>query len=100
MPNIPPLGPGPSGPVDRLGLAPGAARTARPAENRTDRRADRVEISEEARLLERLQNQTEGRTDRIERIQAEIAAGTYESEERLSAAIERFIAELDNESLI
>ena len=58
--------------------------------------ADRVEISGAARLLGAgaLRNVPEIRTDRVNDIRRQIEAGTYESEEKIRVAVERFLEEI------
>jgi len=56
--------------------------------------ADSVNLSSEARLLDALRENDVIRTDLIERVRAEIEAGTYETEERLSAAADAIADEL------
>ena len=55
---------------------------------------DVVEISQAARLAAAIQDIPDIRTDLVERVKAEIAAGTYETPERLEIAIERLIEEV------
>jgi negative regulator of flagellin synthesis FlgM len=52
----------------------------------SDRPSDRVDISDRARLLSRLAA-LPIRHELVDRVRREIAAGTYESEERLRGAI-------------
>ena len=55
---------------------------------------DSVEISDAARLVEQAQDIPAIRQDRIDAIRREIAAGTYETEEKLNIAIERLLDEI------
>lgn len=64
---------------------------ARPGE--IARGADRVELSDRARLLQKLQSAPEIRTELVERVRREIEAGTYDSAERFDAAADALIAE-------
>ncbi len=57
------------------------------------RGADSLDLSHLARLLDEV-HQDEVREDVVSRIQQEIADGTYESDEKLSVAIDRLLAEL------
>jgi negative regulator of flagellin synthesis FlgM len=56
--------------------------------------ADSVEISDAARMLDQARDIPEVRQDRIDAIRNEIAAGTYETEEKLNIAIERLLDEI------
>ena len=56
---------------------------------------DRVEISDHARLLERLSQVPAIRAERVEALKAEIAAGVYETPERIAGAVEKLLAELE-----
>ena len=56
--------------------------------------ADEVDISEAARLVEQVQQMPEIREDRVEAVRQQIAAGTYETSDKLNAAIERLLDEI------
>ncbi len=56
-------------------------------------RLDKANISIEARLLDKLRRMPEVREEKIEALKKEIAAGDYETEERLKAAIDRFFSD-------
>jgi len=55
---------------------------------------DTVEISLQARIANRLAEIPPVRTELVARIKAEIAAGTYETSEKLDTAIDRLMEEL------
>ncbi len=55
---------------------------------------DSAEISEIAKLKAMLRDVPDIRIDRIERIRAEIEAGTYETPEKIRSVIERLLEEL------
>lgn len=55
---------------------------------------DRVEISDLARWKALLDKVPDIRFERIEKIRAEIDAGTYETPEKLQRAIERLLEEI------
>ena len=55
------------------------------------RGADRVEVSEMARLLGTLKQMPDVRADLVERVRGEIAAGRYETDEKLEIAIDLMI---------
>jgi negative regulator of flagellin synthesis FlgM len=75
--------------------APHGARQAQPAEQlQSPQIADEVNISSAARMLEQVQQMPELRQQRIDAVRAEIAAGTYETPERLSVAVERLLDEI------
>ena len=65
-------------------------KTQRP---QTAFRADRAEISEEARFFEKLRAMPEVREGKVAELKKLIAGGEYETDERLQAALERFLAE-------
>ena len=56
--------------------------------------ADEVNISEAARLVEQVQQMPEMREDRIEAVRQQIAAGTYETNDKLNVAVERLLDEI------
>ena len=78
-----------------------AAAPSQPARQlkRTDaaaaapRSADRAEFSKAAQLLSRLAELPDVRQDLVERVRAEIAAGTYETPEKIDTAIDKLIEE-------
>lgn len=55
---------------------------------------DVVEISTVAKLAAKVQDIPDIRTDLVARVKQEIAAGTYETEERLEIAIDRLSEDL------
>ncbi len=55
--------------------------------------ADKVEISEGARLISEALTLPQVRADRIEEVKRLIDSGKFETDERLQGAIERFIQE-------
>jgi anti-sigma28 factor (negative regulator of flagellin synthesis) len=55
---------------------------------------DRVDLSAEAEMIGRVQDAPELRTDRIAQIRAEIAAGVYETDDKLNVALGRMLDEL------
>jgi len=56
---------------------------------------DRVELSEHARLLDRLRSMPEYRADKVAEARTAIETGAYESPARLQAAIDRLLRDLD-----
>jgi hypothetical protein len=55
---------------------------------------DEIQISPEARLLEEISRTSEVREERVDEIRRLIAAGIYETPEKLSLAIERLLDDL------
>lgn len=55
---------------------------------------DSIEISSVARLAAAVHDLPEVRADLVQRVKAEIAAGTYETPDRLDVALERLMDEL------
>jgi negative regulator of flagellin synthesis FlgM len=87
------------GPSQLHGAQPiGAPHGARPTQpmNRPEAAqiADEVNISEGARLLEQVQQLPDIREDRVEAVRQQIAAGTYETSDKLNTAIERLLDEI------
>lgn len=78
-------------------LARIAARRATEAQNAgtPDRGTDSVELSRTAQLLAKLHALPDVRQDLVDRVRAEIQAGTYETQERLEAALEGLMDDLD-----
>jgi negative regulator of flagellin synthesis FlgM len=78
--------------------AVGAPHGARPAQPTTRPEAaqiaDEVNISDAARLVEQVQQMPEMRADRVDAVRQQIAAGTYETAEKLNAAVERLLDEI------
>lgn len=68
---------------------------APPAVRRLSAGTDRVELSDMARYLSRLNELPEIRAELVERVRAEIAAGRYETPEKLEAAITGILEEFD-----
>jgi anti-sigma28 factor (negative regulator of flagellin synthesis) len=77
-------------------IASGADRVAprsRP-EQRALRPSDRVELSDRARYLDQLSRVPAVRTELIESVRGQIAAGTYQTMDRLEGAIQSLAEEL------
>ena len=55
---------------------------------------DQLEISDEARIALRLSEVPDIRQDRVNQIRQAIADGTYETEDRLSAALDSLLDEI------
>ena len=72
----------------------GRARPAAASAAATARGSDRVELSTVSRLLAKLNQPAEVRHELVNRIRDEIAAGTYESDAKLDAAVEGLAEDL------
>ena len=55
---------------------------------------DEVDISDAARLIDRVGEIPEIRQDRVDAIRAQIAQGTYETDEKLQIALDRLLDEI------
>ncbi|MGQ9575401.1 MAG: flagellar biosynthesis anti-sigma factor FlgM [Thermoguttaceae bacterium] len=55
---------------------------------------DELQISDVGRLVDQVRDLPEIRRDRVERIRAQIAQGTYETDEKLRIALERLLEEI------
>lgn len=75
-----------SSPVQRNGVAP--------SETSVRRETDRVELSDHARFLEKINTLPQGRPELVEHVKQAIHQGSYETEEKLNLAITRLIDEL------
>ncbi len=95
MPEIPPIGHGPMGSINRTSGASASEATVR-APDRGDRSGDRVELSTHARLLDRLLRLPDVRDELAESVRHAIADGTYETPEKLDIAVQRVLEELQD----
>jgi negative regulator of flagellin synthesis FlgM len=90
MPEIPSIGHGSVGPVNRAaGLSPQEV-TLKPHEQ-NGRVADRVELSDRARWLDRLAQLPGVRIELVERVRQALVDGTYDTPEKLEAAVQRLL---------
>jgi negative regulator of flagellin synthesis FlgM len=70
-------------------------RPAQPAApDSSGRIHDELQISDAGRLVEKTSEIPEVRQDRINAIRAQLAAGTYETEEKLRIALDRLLDEI------
>ncbi len=76
-------------PIDPNAAAKPSAKSAAAAQG-----PDTVEISQRAQLASKLAAIPDVRADLVARVRAEIAAGTYETPEKLDAAIANLLEEL------
>ena len=56
--------------------------------------SDQVDISPEAELINQVHNLPDIRADRVAELRAQIASGSYETEERISGALDRLLDEI------
>jgi anti-sigma28 factor (negative regulator of flagellin synthesis) len=92
MPEIPSIGHGSVGPVNRAaGLSPQEV-TLKPHE-RNGRAGDRVELSDRARWLDRLAQLPDVRIELVERVRQAINDGTYDTPEKIEAAVQQLLEE-------
>ena len=61
----------------------------------TPSRGDKVELSGVGQMLKTLKTNGDVRTDKIADIKAQIDAGTYENDQKLDAAIDRLLDDLN-----
>lgn len=68
-----------------------------PASTSPARADDQVEFSTTARLLSKIAELPEIRQELVDQVRAEIAAGTYETEDKVDAALQSLLSDLDVE---
>ena len=75
--------------------SPNAARSAEQATQANQANsADEVSISQQADFLSRIDDIPDIRQERVDQIRAEIADGTYETDEKLDIAVSRLLDEI------
>ena len=94
MSDIAPVNFSPAPGPDPLGSGPDRAAPRWRAEARPPRPSDRVELSERARYLGKLTRLPDVRSDLIASVRDQIAAGTYQTMDRLEGAIQSLAEEL------
>ena len=57
-------------------------------------KTDKAEISDHARLLNKLTDVDDIRQEKVDSIRAQIEAGTYETDDKLSAAVDKLLEDL------
>lgn len=67
----------------------------RPVEVSITRPSDRVDISDRAKFLSQLAAMPDKRSELVDRVRRELAEGSYETTERLDAAISNLLDELE-----
>ena len=80
--------------VSRVAFDSAPRGVALTAAARTETR-DRVELSDHARMLDRLRSMPAYRADKVAEARAAIESGSYESPARLQAAIEKLVRDLE-----
>ena len=77
-------------------LSTAAQTTRRPAEvgPQVNRGSDQIQLSGTARILAKLNTPPEVRQDLVDRVRGEIAQGTYETPDKIDAAVEGLADEL------
>ena len=75
--------------------APHRAASAQPAPARQSSQVDQLDISPQADFVSRVRDIPDIRADRVAEIRAQIAAGEYETEEKLSIALDRLLDEFN-----
>lgn len=92
MTNLSPIEAGGVGRITPNDPAPKRGETTRPTGAR--RGDDRVEVSDAARFLARMNAMPEIRTELVDRVRNEIANGTYDTQEKFDLAVDTMINEL------
>ena len=95
MPEIPAIGHGPMGSINRASGASASEGTVRAPDPR-GRAGDRVELSTHARLLDRLLRLPDVRDELVERVRHAITDGTYKTPEKLDIAVRQLLEELQD----
>lgn len=87
-------GPGPIQPAFPVQRTQSAASVPAPAATPPAFPQDEVEISSAGKMLDKLAQSSAVRAERLAQIQAAIADGTYETPQKLEAALERLLDEI------
>lgn len=74
--------------------APHTQRTAAAEQTVRPAASDEVSLSSAAQFLDQVRELPDVRTDRVAALKQAITAGTYETEERLSSALDRLLDEV------
>ncbi len=94
MAEIPSIGHGSVGPINRAAPMSAYQATERASRNGETVAGDRVELSQHAVLLDRLRHLPDVRTDLVNDVSTAIRDGTYETDEKLIAAAARLLEDL------
>tara|TARA_Y100001933_G_scaffold223973_1_gene235929 strand:+ start:507 stop:788 length:282 start_codon:yes stop_codon:yes gene_type:complete len=92
MTNLTPIDAGAIGRIPAPDLKGDAVEVRKPA--RARRGDDRVEVSDAARFLAKMNAMPEIRSDLVERVRNEIAQGTYDTPEKFELALDAMIDEV------
>lgn len=95
MMNVSSIGGGSIGRVEPRGNPERTVPTPQPSQASVARGEDQVELSEHARFLARMRELPEIRQDLVDRIKAEIEAGTYDTADKLDQAIEGILDDIE-----
>jgi negative regulator of flagellin synthesis FlgM len=68
--------------------------TNRPSVSEASPIQDELQLSDAGQLVDKVRDLPEIRQDRVDQIRAQIADGTYESEEKLEIAVGRLLDEI------
>ncbi len=93
MAEIPSIGHDPVGPITRKAAPAPPARTPGLRSNPLAA-GDRVELSDHARLMDRLRNLTGERMDLVSSVRRAIEDGSYQTPEKLDIAVARLLERL------
>ena len=80
--------------------SPALAPLSRPSSNEPApslgpiRSGDKVELSRAAQFISKLISKNEVREDLVDRVKQELAAGTYETPDKIDAALDELLSEL------
>ena len=94
MAEIPSIGHGTVGPLNRAAPTSAYRATEKPSSNGEAVPGDRVELSRHALLLDRLRQLPDVRTELVSDVRAAIRDGTYETDENLNTAVARLLEDL------
>lgn len=94
MTEIPSIGHGTVGPINRAAPTSAYRATEKPSPDVEAVPGDRVELSSHAVLLDRLRQLPDVRADLVSDVRAAISDGTYETDEKLNAAVARLLEDL------
>ncbi len=94
MAEIPSIGHGSVGPINRAAPTSAYQATEKASRNAEAVAGDRVELSRHAVLLDRLRHLPDVRADLVNDVRTAIRDGTYETDENLNGAVARLLEDL------
>ncbi len=94
MTEISSIGHGSVGPINRAAPTSAYQATEKPSLDGEPVAGDRVELSRHALLLDRLRQLPDVRTNLVNDVRTAISDGTYETDEKLNAAVARVLEDL------